>query len=118
MTATKDLRFTVNGEACAKPYAEGDTLMSVLRERCDLISPKNGCAPMGQCGCCTVMLDGKAVVSCVIDPAKAQGKEVWTVEGLPESEKEIFKEAFLWTAGLQCVFCIPGIVMRAHWPFG
>lgn len=110
--------FTLNGATCRKEYAEGESLMEVLRERCDLISPKNGCAPQGQCGCCTVMLDGKAVVSCVIDPAKAEGKEVFTLEGLPEREKAIFKEAFVWTAGLQCGFCIPGIVMRAKWLLG
>src|SRR2546423_946806 len=115
MTASKDLRFTLNGQPCQKNYDDGDTLMGVLRERCDLISPKNGCAPQGQCGCCTVLLDGKAVVSCVIDPEKAQGKEVWTLEGIPEAEKQIYKESFVWAAGLQCGFCIPGIVMRARW---
>jgi selenium-dependent xanthine dehydrogenase len=108
----------LNGRPCRQSFAPGESLMSVLRERCDLISPKNGCAPQGQCGCCTVMLDGKAVVSCVIDPAKAAGKEVWTLEGLPAATRDIYKEAFLWTAGLQCGFCIPGIVMRAHWLLG
>src|SRR5687767_15757651 len=114
----RTLRFRLNGADRQVPIAEHDTLMSVLRERCDLISPKNGCAPQGQCGCCTVMLDGKAVVSCVVDAAKAQGKEVWTLEGIPEREKQIFKESFVWAAGLQCGFCIPGIVMRARWLIG
>src|SRR4051812_41208087 len=113
--AASSLSFTLNGKACTQPAPEGASLMDVLREDFDLISAKNGCAPQGQCGCCTVLLDGKAVVSCVIDPAKAAGKEVWTAEGLPERGKQIFQESFLWTAGLQCGFCIPGIVMRAHW---
>jgi selenium-dependent xanthine dehydrogenase len=108
------LDFTLNGKPCQKDVREGATLMDVLRDDCGLISPKNGCAPQGQCGCCTVMLDGKAVVSCVIDPKKASGKEVWTLEGLPEEEKQIFRESFVWAAGLQCGFCIPGIVVRAH----
>ena len=106
--------FTLNGAPCCKTVVAGTTLMDLLRDDCDLISPKNGCAPQGQCGCCTVLLDGKAVVSCVIDAAKAEGKEVWTVEGIPEAEKEIYKDSFVSTAGLQCGFCIPGIVMRAR----
>src|SRR5690349_19075641 len=114
----QNLSFSLNGKPCAKEVDPGTSLMELLRERCDLISPKNGCAPMGQCGCCTVMLDGKAVVSCVVDAAKAEGKPVWTLEGLPEKEREIYKESFVWTAGLQCGFCIPGIVMRAHWLIG
>ncbi|HEX4622041.1 MAG TPA: 2Fe-2S iron-sulfur cluster-binding protein, partial [Myxococcaceae bacterium] len=112
------LSFTLNGKPCSQPVREDASLMDVLRDGCGLISPKNGCAPQGQCGCCTVMLDGKAVVSCVIDPKKAQGKEVWTLEGLPEAEKQIFRESFVWTAGLQCGFCIPGIVVRAHYLIG
>ncbi len=116
--AATPLSFTLNGKPCQHSCPKGASLMDVLREDFDLVSAKNGCAPQGQCGCCTVMLDGKAVVSCVIDPAKAQGKEVWTLEGLPERERQIFKEAFVWSAGLQCGFCIPGIVMRAHWLIG
>ncbi len=114
----RTLSFTLNGQACRASYTEDDSLMTVLRNGCDIVSPKNGCAPQGQCGCCTVMLDGKAVVSCVIDPQKAEGKEVWTLEGLPQKERDIFKESFVWAAGLQCGFCIPGIVMRAHWLIG
>src|SRR5215813_1984138 len=112
---TNTVSFTLNGAPCCKTVAAGTTLMDLLRDDCDLISPKNGCAPQGQCGCCTVLLDGKAVVSCVIDAAKAKGKEVWTVEGMSEAEKEIYKESFISTAGLQCGFCIPGIVMRARY---
>ncbi|MBI3186113.1 MAG: selenium-dependent xanthine dehydrogenase [Myxococcales bacterium] len=112
---TRTLSLVVNGKPCRVEYHPGESLMTILRERFDLVSPKNGCSPQGQCGCCTVMLDGKAVVSCAIEPAKAQGKEVWTLEGLTERERTIYKESFLFAAGLQCGFCIPGIVMRAHW---
>jgi len=114
----RTISFQLNGKPCQVNAADDESLMTSLRERCDLVSPKNGCAPMGQCGCCTVMLDGKAVVSCVVDAAKAEGKPVWTLEGLPAREREIYKESFVWTAGLQCGFCIPGIVMRAHWLIG
>ena len=115
LEAARSVSFTLNGVACRKQFRMGDSLMDVLREGCDLISPKNGCAPQGQCGCCTVLVGGKAVVSCVLEPEKAEGKEVWTLEGIPQREKDIFKESFLWAGGLQCGFCIPGIVMRARW---
>jgi xanthine dehydrogenase molybdenum-binding subunit len=111
----RPVSFVLNGQPCSVKVPEGASLMGVLRDQCDLISPKNGCAPMGQCGCCTVLLDGKAVVSCVVDAAKAEGKPVWTLEGLSDREKDIYRESFVWAAGLQCGFCIPGIVMRAHW---
>src|SRR5712692_7916233 len=109
-----DVSFVLNGVPCQKTVPPGMSLMDLLRDDCDLIAAKNGCAPQGQCGCCTVLLDGKAVVSCAVDAVKAEHKEVWTVEGIPDSEKRIFKEAFVSTAGLQCGFCIPGIVMRAR----
>lgn len=115
MSQLRTLSFVLNGVPTKVEHAEGESLMHLLRERFDLISPKNGCSPMGQCGCCTVLLAGKAVVSCVIDATKAEGKEVWTLEGLTEADRAIYKEAFVWAGGLQCGFCIPGIVMRAHW---
>jgi xanthine dehydrogenase molybdenum-binding subunit len=115
---TRTVSFVLNGKPCQKKVLADESLMETLREGCDLTSAKNGCAPQGQCGCCTVMLDGKAVVSCVVDTTKAEGKEVWTLEGLPERERTIYKESFVWAAGLQCGFCIPGIVMRAHWLIG
>ncbi len=93
--------------------AEGATLLDVLRDRLGVTSPKNGCSPQGQCGCCTVMVDGKATISCVVPPAKAAQKQVLTLEGLPPEEKQVYKDAFVAAAGLQCGFCIPGIVMRA-----
>ena len=78
-----------------------------------MTSPKDGCAPSGQCGCCTVLLDGKAVVACQIGLARAEGKSVTTLEGLDEAERTRFADAFAERGALQCGFCIPGIVMRA-----
>lgn len=78
-----------------------------------MLSPKDGCSPSGQCGCCTVLVDGKPLVSCQVGLERAAGKDVTTVEGLGEDERTRFAEAFAATGALQCGFCTPGIVMRA-----
>jgi len=88
-------------------------LLAALREELDVTSPKDGCSPSGQCGCCTVLVDGKAVVSCQQPLAKVAGRAVTTLEGVDEGERAAFAEAFAACGGLQCGFCIPGIVMRA-----
>ena len=106
------ISFTLNGQhvtvADDHPH-----LLSALREELDLTSPKDGCSPQGQCGCCTVIIDGKAQVSCTYPVAKTQDREVLTLEGVPEAEREAFANAFAANGGLQCGFCIPGIVVRA-----
>ena len=109
-----EIQFTVNG----KPSAiTGDHphLLSALRDELNLTSPKDGCSPSGQCGCCTVLIDGKAVVACQQSVDACEGREITTLEGLPESERQQFADAFAACGGLQCGFCIPGIVMRAHY---
>jgi len=106
------IEFTVNGTP-ASVRGDHPHLLAALREELDVTSPKDGCSPSGQCGCCTVMLDGKAVVSCTIGLDKAAGKDVVTLEGVDESERQRFADAFAACGGLQCGFCIPGIVMRA-----
>ena len=88
-------------------------LLAALREELDVTSPKDGCSPSGQCGCCTVLIDGKVQVSCQYPLAKAEGREVVTLEGLPEDERQRWARAFAACGGLQCGFCTPGIVMRA-----
>ena len=88
-------------------------LLAALREELDVTSPKDGCSPSGQCGCCTVLVDGKAVVSCNLGLDKVAGKEVVTLEGVDPDERQRFADAFAACGGLQCGFCIPGIVMRA-----
>ena len=88
-------------------------LLAALREELDITSPKDGCSPSGQCGCCTVHVDGKAIVSCQQSLAKTAGKAVTTLEGVAAAERTAFADAFAACGGLQCGFCIPGIVMRA-----
>ncbi len=88
-------------------------LLSALREELNITSPKDGCSPSGQCGCCTVLIDGKAVVSCQTSLEKVAGKSVTTLEGVDTAERAKFSSAFAACGGLQCGFCIPGIVVRA-----
>ena len=104
--------FNLNGTPVS---VRGDHphLLSALREELDVTSPKDGCSPSGQCGCCTVLVDGKAVVSCNLPLDKIAGKSVVTLEGIDADERRRFAEAFAACGGLQCGFCIPGIVVRA-----
>ena len=104
--------LTVNGR---QHHVRGDHphLLSALREELDITSPKDGCAPSGQCGCCTVLLDGKAVIACQTSLTRAADKAIVTLEGLPDEERDTYANAFAAVGGLQCGFCIPGIVIRA-----
>ena len=106
------MSFHVNGTSVS---VRGDHphLLSALRDELDITSPKDGCSPSGQCGCCTVLIDGKAVVSCQMSLAKVADKSVITLEGVDAEERNRFADAFAACGGLQCGFCIPGIVMRA-----
>ncbi|MBC8365735.1 MAG: molybdopterin-dependent oxidoreductase [Actinobacteria bacterium] len=88
-------------------------LLSALRDELDVLSPKDGCAPSGQCGCCTVLLDGKARIACQTSMEKAEGSIVVTLEGLDEAERNRYAATFAAHGALQCGFCTPGIVMRA-----
>ncbi len=88
-------------------------LLAAIREELDVTSPKDGCSPSGQCGCCTVMIDGKVQISCTYSVEKVAGKSVTTLEGVDQEERQRFADAFASCGGLQCGFCIPGIVMRA-----
>jgi aerobic-type carbon monoxide dehydrogenase small subunit (CoxS/CutS family) len=103
--------FTVNGRVVAVRDDHAH-LLAALREELGLISPKDGCAPSGQCGCCTVLLDGKAQVSCQIPLTKAEGREILTLEGVDREERDRFAQVFASTGALQCGFCTPGILMR------
>jgi aldehyde oxidoreductase len=87
-------------------------LLAALREELGVCSPKDGCSPSGQCGCCTVLVDSKAVVSCNLSVQKVAGTTITTLEGLPEDERERMASAFAATGALQCGFCTPGILVR------
>ncbi|MGE0140657.1 MAG: 2Fe-2S iron-sulfur cluster-binding protein, partial [Ilumatobacteraceae bacterium] len=104
--------LTVNGVPVS---VRGDHphLLAALRDELHLTAAKDGCSPSGQCGCCTVHIDGKAVVSCQQPLAKVEGKHVLTLEGVDPDERQAYADSFAACGGLQCGFCIPGIVMRA-----
>ena len=87
-------------------------LLAALREELGLVAAKDGCSPSGQCGCCTVLLNGKARVACQIPLDKAAGAQIITPEGLDETERHRFAAAFGAAGAVQCGFCTPGIVMR------
>ena len=106
------VELTVNGTPVSV-RADHPHLLAALREELDVTSPKDGCSPSGQCGCCTVLVDGKAVVSCNLPLAKVAGSSVVTLEGIDPDERRRFADAFAACGGLQCGFCIPGIVVRA-----
>lgn len=108
-----NLTFTVNGTVRDVAIESDQTLLDVLRDDLDLVSPKNGCQPMGQCGCCTVLVDGRPALACVTSAAKAHGKNVSTLEGISPDFRETVSQSFVATGGLQCGFCIPGIAVRA-----
>src|SRR5947207_193756 len=108
------IRFSLNGSAREAQIHDGATLLELIREGCGVTSPKDGCSPTGQCGCCTVLVDGMAKVACAMPADKAGGRHVVTLEGVPERERAVWAKSFALTGGLQCGFCIPGIVMRAR----
>lgn len=103
-------RFTLNGADVE--VGEHDHLLAALREELDVTSPKDGCSPSGHCGCCTILLDGKAVVSCQTPLEKVAGRTVTTLEGVEAGERRRYAEAFAATGALQCGFCTPGILLR------
>lgn len=88
-------------------------LLSALRNGLGVTSPKDGCSPSGQCGACTVLVDGKAMASCLVSLEKAEGKSVTTLEGFDDTERNRYADAFAATGALQCGFCTPGIIVRA-----
>jgi xanthine dehydrogenase molybdenum-binding subunit len=87
-------------------------LLEVLREECGVTSAKNGCAPEGACGCCMVMIDGRPALSCLRKPEQMDGHEIVTLDGIPEETRRLIADAFVLEGGVQCGFCIPGIVVR------
>jgi len=111
MTETR-ISLRVNGRDVTVS-SEHSHLLEALREELDITSPKDGCSPSGQCGCCTVLVGGKPVVSCQQPLTKCADKEIVTLEGLSDEERDRYATAFAACGGLQCGFCIPGIVMRA-----
>lgn len=103
------VEFELNGEQVQVPST--GSLLDSLRESLGIRSVKDGCSPQGQCGCCTVWVDGQPRVSCVTPVARVRGRAVTTIEGLADAES--WAASFSDRGGSQCGFCTPGIIMRA-----
>ncbi|HEY7134826.1 MAG TPA: 2Fe-2S iron-sulfur cluster-binding protein [Acidimicrobiia bacterium] len=106
------LAFTCNDAPVELDVEPGESLLVVLRERLGYVSVKDGCAPQGQCGCCTVLVDGEPRVACVTPVMRVAGRAVTTVEGLDAPRRDALADAFVATGGSQCGFCTPGILVR------
>ena len=105
------VRLVVDGRPVEVPD-DGSSLLEVLRDRLGLRTAKDGCSPQGQCGCCTVWVEGAPRVACVTPARRVAGRSVTTLEGLEPAERRCWAEAFSATGASQCGFCTPGIVMR------
>jgi carbon-monoxide dehydrogenase small subunit len=105
------IRFKLNGVGRCMDVEPNDTLLEVLRERLGIKSPKTGC-DRGDCGTCTVFLDGKTVRSCLVLAAEADGSEIVTLEGISQNPTPLQRE-FARCNSFQCGFCAPGIVLSA-----
>lgn len=105
------LQFSVNGEQ-VEVDDDSSSLLEVLRDRLGLRAAKDGCSPQGQCGCCTVWVDGEPRVACVTPVRRVRNREVTTLEGLPAPRRDAWTGAFTACGASQCGFCTPGIIMR------
>jgi carbon-monoxide dehydrogenase small subunit len=107
------LEFTVNGESVPVSFAPYKTLLEVLREDLDLTGTKHGCE-LGECGACTVLIDGEPVLSCLVLALECEGRRIETIEGLARGAAlHPLQAAFADFGGSQCGYCTPGVIMTA-----
>ena len=105
--------LNINGRSHTVSVRPDETLLDALRERLNLTGSKEGCGE-GDCGACTIQVDGRAVNACLLLAADAEGREIRPIEGLAENgELSPIQRAFVENGGIQCGFCIPGILMSA-----
>ena len=107
------LTMTLNGESVTVEVEPFELLVDVLRDKLGLTGTKIGCNE-GECGACTVIMDGQAVLSCLLPAMKAQGREVVTIEGLSRGDElHPLQQAFIEKGAVQCGYCTPGMIMSA-----
>ena len=108
------IRFTVNGRKVDREVTAESRLLDLLRDDLHLTGTKEGCGE-GECGACTVLIDGKAVNSCLVLAPQADGKDILTVEGLAKGDKlHPIQRAFVEKGAVQCGFCTPGFIMSTY----
>lgn len=109
----KQIKLTVNGTLYELSVQPWEALVEVIRDSLGLTGTKEGCG-LGECGACTVIMDGKPVNSCLVLAVEADGKQITTIEGLADDDKlHPLQEAFIEEGGMQCGFCTPGMIMSA-----
>jgi len=108
----RTVSFTLNGEPIEVEIESHLTLLQLLRDKLELTGTKEGCG-MGECGACTVLLDGKTVNSCIFPALEVEGKKVTTIEGLTDAQGNLhpIQKAFVEYGAIQCGFCTPGMVL-------
>src|ERR1700756_2185077 len=108
------IRFTLNGESTEVAFAPHKTLLEVLREDLGLTGTKHGCE-LGECGTCTVLVDGRPELSCLVLPVRVEGRAITTIEGLADgSNLHPLQQAFAELGAAQCGYCTPGILLAAR----
>jgi len=107
----KEVHFRLNGEAVSAQVAPHESLVEVLREEFGLHGARESCG-QGMCGCCTIIVDGRAVSGCLYLASLAEGAEISTVEG--NTEPDAVQEAFIEASAFQCGFCTPGFVLMTR----
>jgi xanthine dehydrogenase small subunit len=110
--AAVTLHFSLDGREIDVPATGDESLLDVLRGRLGVRSVKDGCSPQGQCGCCTVLVDGQPRVSCVTPARRIAGRTITTIDGLDAAVRDAWADAFCATGASQCGFCTPGIIVR------
>jgi aerobic-type carbon monoxide dehydrogenase small subunit (CoxS/CutS family) len=113
MLEKRRIKFTINGKDCEVEIKPWRTLLEVIREDLKLTGTKEGCGE-GECGSCTVIMNGKTVNSCLVPAMEADSQEILTIEGLAHGDRlHPIQEAFVEHSGTQCGFCAPGMIMSA-----
>lgn len=114
MSEKATINFTVNGDKEVREVEIGQTLLKFIRDELHLTGTKSGCE-IGECGACTVILDGKPVNSCLVLAVELDGKDLLTIEGLTKNgELDRLQKAFIDHAAFQCGYCTPGMIMSAR----
>ncbi len=115
LTAMKQMiRFILNGDAVELEIEPHLTLLQALRDELQMTGTKEGCG-MGECGACTVLIEGRSINSCIFPALEAEGKSVTTIEGMTDSQGNLhpIQKAFIANGAIQCGFCTPGMVLSA-----
>lgn len=109
----KEITFTLNGRRLSIPTSGYERLIDLLRSKCSAVEIKEGCGE-GECGACTVLLDGRPVTSCTMFAFQVHGRTVTTVAGLDRERLDAIEKAMVEAGAVQCGFCTPGIVLTIH----